>query len=114
MTGGRREAHILFHALFNLARWEFTSSDGEFVSLDHESIKLCVLSSYSIISNIHINRCQTHQNLALGSTLYKFIVTGPLGLDPFIYRPSLKIVTLQLALSVGSRLCDDKCNGWLS
>ena len=78
----KREAHILLGALFNLARWELTSSDGEFVFSNHESIQLYVLSSYSIISNLHINRCQTHQSLTLGLTLYKFIVMDPLGLDP--------------------------------
>ena len=76
-----RKTHISLHALFNWVRWKLTSSDGEFVSLDHKSIKLCISSSYSIISNIHVNRCQTHWNLALGPTLYKFIVMDLLGLD---------------------------------
>ena len=57
---GEQKAHILLRALFNQTRWEFISSVGEFVSSDHESIQLNVLSSYSIISNIHINHCQTH------------------------------------------------------
>ena len=55
----RKGSHPL-HALFNRARWKVTSSDGEFVSSDHECIQLCVPSPYSIISNIHINCCQTH------------------------------------------------------
>ena len=59
-TGGKRETHIPLRALFNQARWKLTSSDGEFVSSDHASIQFCFPSSYSIISNIHINRCQTH------------------------------------------------------
>ena len=40
------------------------------------------LCSYSTISNIYVNRCQTHRSLALGPTLYKFIVLGSLGLNP--------------------------------
>ena len=79
---GEQKAHILLRALFNQTRWEFISSDGEFVSSNHESIQFCVLSSYSIITNIHINRCQNHQSLALRPILYKFIVMSPLGLDP--------------------------------
>ena len=60
-TEGRKEkAHIPLRALFNLARWKLTSSDGKFVSSDHESTQLCVPSSYSILSNIHINYFQTH------------------------------------------------------
>ena len=82
MEKGEQKAHILLRALFNQTKWEFIFSNGEFVSSDHESIQLCVLSSYSIITNIHINRCQNHQSLVLGPTLYKFIVMGPLGLDP--------------------------------
>ena len=58
------------------------SLDGEFVSSDLKSIQLCVPDSYSIVSNIYVNHCQTHQNLALGPTLYKFIVLGSLGSDP--------------------------------
>ena len=35
----------------------FISSDKEFFPLDCESIQLCILSSYLIISNLCINRC---------------------------------------------------------
>ena len=56
----KERAHIPLRALFNRARWKLISSDGEFVSSDHESIQLCFPNPYSIISNIHINRCQTH------------------------------------------------------
>ena len=77
-----RKAHISLRALFNWVRWKLTSSDGEFVALDHEPIQLCISCFYSIISNIHVNRCQTHWSLTLGLTLYKFIVMYPLGLDP--------------------------------
>ena len=77
-----RKTYIPLHALFNWVRWKLTSLDGEFVSSDHESIQLYVLSNYSSISNIYINHCQTHWSLPLGPTLYKFIVMGPLGLDP--------------------------------
>ena len=80
-----RKTEIPLRALFSGARWKLTSSNGEFVSSDYESIQLCVPSSYSIISNIHVNCCQTHWSLALGPTLYKFIVMGPLGLDPIHY-----------------------------
>ena len=77
-----RKTHISLRALFNWVKWKLTSSDGEFVSSNHEFIQLCVSSSYSVSSNIHVNRCQTHWSLALRLTLYKFIVMDPLGLDP--------------------------------
>ena len=57
---GKRKAHIPFCALFNQAKRKFTFSECEFISSDHKFIQLCVPSSYSIISQIHINRCQTH------------------------------------------------------
>ena len=63
LPNGKREerkTEIPLRVLFNGARWKLTFSDGEFVSSDHVSIQLCVSSSYSIISNIHVNRCQTH------------------------------------------------------
>ena len=56
--GGGGEVPL--RALFNPVKWKLPSSDGEFVSSDHKSIQLYVPSSYSIISNIHINRCQTY------------------------------------------------------
>ena len=63
--GGRQEEEKKrltspLRALFSQARQKLTSSEGKFVSSDHESIQLCVLGSYSIIPNIHINRRQTH------------------------------------------------------
>ena len=38
-------------------RWEFISSDEEFFPSNGEAVQLCVLSSYSIIPNLCINRC---------------------------------------------------------
>ena len=35
---GEQRAHILLHALFNQTIWEFISSDGEFVSSNHEFV----------------------------------------------------------------------------
>ena len=70
--------------LVNQIRWEFISSDEEFVPSDCESVQLCVLSSYSIISIRCINKPLSYQSPTLGPTLYKFIVTGLLGLDPSI------------------------------
>ena len=64
--------------------WEFISLDGAFFPLDREAVQLCVLSSYSIISIRCINKPLSHQSPTLGPTLYKFIVTGLLGLDPSI------------------------------
>ena len=63
--GGRQEEEKKrltspLRALFNQARQKLTSSDGEFVSSDQDFIQLCVPSSCSIISNIHINCRQTH------------------------------------------------------
>ena len=43
--------------LVNQTRWEFIPLDEELIPLDCESVHLCVLSSYSIISNPCINRC---------------------------------------------------------
>ena len=73
---------IPLHTLFNESGQKPISSDGKFVSSDHESIQFCVPGSYSMVSNICVNRCQTHRSPALGPTLYKFIVLGPLGPDP--------------------------------
>ena len=56
----KRKARIPPCALFNQARQKLSSSEGEFVSSNHESIQLCVPGSYSIIPNIHINSRQTH------------------------------------------------------
>ena len=75
---------IPLRVLFNESGQKPISSDGELVSSDHESIQLCVPGSYLIVSNICVNRCQTHQSLALGPTLYKFIVLGPLGPYPIL------------------------------
>ena len=61
--GGKKKKERLtspFRTLFNQARQKLTSSEGEFVSSNHESIQLCVPGSYSIIPNIHINSRQTH------------------------------------------------------
>ena len=73
---------IPLRVLFNEFEQKPISSDGELVSSDHESIQLYVLGSYSMVSNICVNRCQTHRNLALEPTLYKFIVLGLLSPDP--------------------------------
>ena len=73
---------IPLRVLFNEFEQKPISSDGELVSSDHESIQLYVPGSYSMVSNICVNRCQTHRNLALEPTLYKFIIMDPLGLDP--------------------------------
>ena len=70
--------------LVNQTRWEFIPSDEELVSSDREPVHLCVLSSYSIISIRCINKPLSHQIPTLEPTLYKFIVTGLLGLDPSI------------------------------
>ena len=43
--------------LVNQTKWEFIPSDEELIPSDRESVYLCVLSSYSIISNLCINRC---------------------------------------------------------
>ena len=55
-----RKAHIPLRALFDQARQKLTSLEVQFISSNHESIQLCVPSSYLIILNIHINRRQTH------------------------------------------------------
>ena len=55
-------------------RWEFSPSD-------REAVQPCVLSSYSIIPNLWTNRCPIKAQL-LSSLSTKFIVMGPLGLDP--------------------------------
>ena len=73
---------IPLRVLFNEFEQKPISSDGELVSSDHESIQLYVPGSYSMVSNICVNRCQTHRSLALEPTLYKFIVLGLLGPDP--------------------------------
>ena len=54
---GGRGTDSSFVLLVNQTRWELISSDEEFVSSDRESVQLCVLSSYSIISNLCINCC---------------------------------------------------------
>ena len=54
---GRRGTDSSFVLLVNQTRWELISSDEEFVSSDRESVQLCVLNSYSIISNLCINCC---------------------------------------------------------
>ena len=54
---GGRGTDSSFVLLVNQTRWEFIFSDEEFVTSDRESIQLCVLNSYSIISNLCINRC---------------------------------------------------------
>ena len=43
--------------LVSQTRWEFISSDEEFFPSNREAVQLCVLSSYSIIPNLCINRC---------------------------------------------------------
>ena len=60
--------------LVSQTRWEFSP-------LDREAIQPCVLSSYSIIPNPRTNRCPIKAQL-LSSLSTKFIVMGPLGLDP--------------------------------
>ena len=60
--------------LVSQTRWEFYPSD-------REAVQPYVLSSYSIIPN-RLNKPLPHQSPALKLTLYKFIVMGPLGLDP--------------------------------
>ena len=60
--------------LVSQTRWEFSP-------LDREAIQPCVLSSYSIIPNPRTNRCPIKAQL-LSSFSTKFIVMGPLGLDP--------------------------------
>ena len=46
-----------FMPLVNQTKWKFIPSDEELIPLDHESVYLYVLSSYSIISSLCINRC---------------------------------------------------------
>ena len=70
-----------FVLLVNRIRWELISSDEKFAPLDRESVQLYVLKPYSIISIACINKPLPHQSPALGPTLYKFIVMGPLGPD---------------------------------
>ena len=53
----------------------------EFSPSDHEAVQPSVLSSYSIIPNARTNRCLVKAQL-LSSLSTKFIVMGPLGLDP--------------------------------
>ena len=60
--------------LVRQTRWEFSPSD-------REAIQPCVLSSYSIIPNAWTNYCPIKAQL-LSSLSTKFIVMGPLGLDP--------------------------------
>ena len=67
--GGRSMAFLV-----SQTRWEFSPSN-------HEAIQPCVLSSYSIIPNARTNRCPVKAQL-LSSLSTKFIVMGPLGLDP--------------------------------
>ena len=62
-------------------RWEFTSSDEESFPPGRWAIWFCVLSSYLIIPNFP-HKPSPHQSSTFGPTLYKFIVMGPLGLDP--------------------------------
>ena len=54
---GGRGTDSSFVLLVNQTRWEFISLDEEFFPSDRESIQLCILSSYLIISNLCINRC---------------------------------------------------------
>ena len=79
---GGRGTDSSFVLLVNWIRWEFISSDEEFVPSDRKSAQLCVHGPYSIISIACINKPLPHQSPALGPTLYKFIVMGPLGPDP--------------------------------
>ena len=60
--------------LVSQTRWEFSPSD-------RKAVQLCVLSSYSIIPNPRTNRYLIKAQL-LSSLSTKFIVIGPLGLDP--------------------------------
>ena len=48
-------------------------------SLGSKAVKFSVLSSYLIIAHSQTSRCLSP---TFGPTLYKFIVTGSLGLDP--------------------------------
>ena len=43
--------------LVNQTKWEFISSDEEFLFSNREAVQLCVLDPYLIIPNICINRC---------------------------------------------------------
>ena len=104
---------IPLRVLFNEFEQKPISSDGEFVSSDHESIQLCVPGSYSIVSNIYVNRCQTHRSLAFGPTFYKFIVLGPLGPNPIHIGVQSENRDPTIGTVCGNCLCDDECNGLL-
>ena len=65
-------------------------------------LKIKHVCSYFIVIWIHYNCYPTHQNLVFQSTLYKFIVLGSLGLDPFTFGLRTQIASLQLAPFVGN------------
>ena len=94
VPGEGRSTNSSFVFLANQTRWEFIPSDEELISSDREPVHLCILSSYSI-SPMPALTVVSSKPSPWTYALYKFIVMGPLGLDPIHLRgPSPKIATL--------------------
>ena len=54
---GGRGTYSSIVLLVNQTKWEFISSDEEFLFSNCEAVQLCVLDPYLIIPSICINRC---------------------------------------------------------
>ena len=93
--------------------WEFTSSDEEsFSPMVQGRLILCsqLLFDYRLFPN----KPSPHQSPTFGPTLYKFIVMGPLGLNPVRcwVRSEHRDPTIGVVCGE-SCPCDDECNDLL-
>ena len=96
---GKREelgTHILERGVLSL--WDVGSSDSVF---------LAPIWSSRLLPN----KSSPHQSPTFGSTIYKFIVIGPLGLDPVRRwaRSEKRDPTIGIVYGKGCS-CDDECN----
>ena len=93
--------------------WEFTSSDEESFSPGTQG-RLILCSQLLFDHRPFTNKPSPHQSPTFGPTLYKFIVTGLLGLDP-VRRwawSENQDPTIDAVCGKGCS-CDDECNGLL-
>ena len=98
--------------LANQTRWEFIPSDEELISSDREPVHLCILSSYSIISNACINRClvktqpldlrslQIHCNGSVGLGSHPFEGAQSENRDPTIGTVCGKVACVMVSTTV--------------
>ena len=93
--------------------WEFTSSDEESFSPMVQG-RLILCSQLLFDHRLFPNKPSPHQSPTFGPTLYKFIVMGPLGLNPVRcwVRSEHRDPTIGVVCGE-SCPCDDECNDLL-